>query len=155
MKPLLLAIVLVMVVPVFAQAADEAGGYTEYKQGTGRVSTFFMALYEEFGQQVRVAEILFKCGYKKEADELNARTAIKQKEKLYALIDKDMKDNKLQSVMANLVAFEGTSSMQVGYRGGYRDSLSHLADMIPAKSYEVMCKSSLKTAREWLEEATR
>ena len=43
------------------------------------------------------------------------------------------------------------SGMLLGYRGRYKDSLS-LTDLIPAKSYESMCKSFLRKAYEWLKE---
>jgi hypothetical protein len=109
-------------------------------------------LYGEFGPRVRVAEILVKCGYKKEADELSARTATLEKEKLKALMDKDMMDGTLQSMTALAIAHEGARSMQLGYRIGYRESLS-MTDLIPAMSYESLCKSSLTKAREWVEQA--
>ena len=151
-KSLLLILALVPAVP--AWAADESRYAPVHLQGTDRVVSHFLALYEEFGARVRITEMLLRCGHKKESDELNASTRILAKKKLVDLIDKDLKDKALQSVAAANIAHEGTLIMLAGYVFGYRESLLALTSdfSIPAATYKSLCELSINKAREWREE---
>jgi hypothetical protein len=126
--------------------------YGQYRQGAERASEYFLALYKEYGARNRHSVILLKCGYKKEADELDVKTRALEKKKLDDLLDSAIKDRTFRSMEAVSVAWEGTQSMLVGYRIGYTEALSLTADSIPSRIYESLCKSSLQKVRAWLEE---
>jgi len=123
--------------------------YEHYRQGLSRVTDYFAALYREFGIYVRHSEILRKCGYKKEADEIDARVAEQLGKKLNALIELDLKSKKLPSTGALMVAREAARGMWNGYALGYKDSFTVMSDLFRARDYEWLCKTTLQKAREW------
>jgi hypothetical protein len=129
--------------------------YEEYVQGTSRVSEFFLALHKEYGEYSRHSQVLRKCGYKKEADETLARVGDLVTKKLKVLVDRDIEGRKLSSMSAIVVARETARGMWIGYGIGFRDSFTTTADLLPARTYESICKASLQKVREWSEEAAK
>lgn len=146
-----------LVFAALGSAAEDPGDvpYEHYQQGRSRVTEYFVKVHEEFAGRFRVVQILAKCGYKKEADELDAKVVSLVKKKLDALVQADIKSEKLPSIGALFVAHEGAFSMWVGYGFGFRKSFEVLSDLLPARTYEAVCKDALKEARERLEEASK
>ena len=119
------------------------------------MAEYFWALHKEYGVYVRHIQVLRKCGYKKEADEIADRTSDLVTNKLEAFITRDIKGGKLSSVSAYFVARESVRDMWIGYGIGLGDSFAATAQLAPARTYESLCKASLQKAREWSEEAAK
>jgi hypothetical protein len=149
----IIPLLLVVAAPPSAAAADRKEmTYEDYSAATAQVTDQFMKIYEENGVRVRQAVILEKCGYKKEADELNVASVTAEKTLLLRLAEDGVKSGKLTSYAAVLLAREGAQSMMVGYRLGYQESFRAMSDHLPARHYEALCKSTLQQARESLKE---
>jgi hypothetical protein len=128
--------------------------FQEYSQTMEQTSGYFMKLYKDLGLRVRYAAILEKCGYKKEADELDAGTGATEKTLLDRLTLDGIDSHKLPpSFAAIALARESARGMMIGYRLGYRESFNAMSDTLAARDYESLCKSTLRKAREVMQEA--
>jgi hypothetical protein len=151
---LLLFIALTIPVPLRAQEKGNASAAEQYNRGTSRVSKHFWILYQEFGKPARDIEILRKCGYKREADELHVYLNARAIKRLEALIEDDIMDNKLRAMDFPL-ARAGAHSMWFGHSLGYQDSFSLTSEILPARTYDSFCNATLKGTRKLLEEASK
>jgi hypothetical protein len=125
--------------------------YEDYQQGRSQVADHFLPIYKEFGAHVRRAQILKKCGYKREADALQVAIASLANKRLMAISEDAILRGKLRNPGAAFVAREGADSMLVGYGLGYEESFTLVSDLLPGRDYESLCKKMLRDTREWLE----
>jgi len=143
--------------PLSAAAAEDSQPtnptHQEYLDATREGGDYFWKLYTELGERARHGEVLKKCGYKKEADELDAGTLAVEKAVITKSIEEGLASKKLpQNFAAMLLARESAMSMLVGYRLGFGDSFALTRDSLPARDYEALCKSALKKVQEWQKE---
>src|SRR5262245_8856615 len=88
--------------------------YEDYQQGTALVTDIFMDVYQDFIHVGRWGEVLKKCGYKKESDELIAYVKPLVKAKIDARIKESITAKKLKTMGAVSVASEGVLSTWTG-----------------------------------------
>src|SRR4029453_17383242 len=78
--------------------------YQEYLDASRQATEYFLKLYTEIGDRVRRGEVLQKCGYKKEADELDARTLAIEKVMIKKSIEEGAGSKKLPPKPESLFA---------------------------------------------------
>ena len=71
--------------PTLPAAQDEPLTQAEYVAAVSLGTEYWYPLYSEFGARGRYSRILTKCGYKKEADELDSATEALVRKKLEQL----------------------------------------------------------------------
>ena len=126
--------------------------YQEYLDASRQATEYFLKMYTEIGDRVRRGEVLQKCGYKKEADELDARTLAIEKVMIKKSIEEGVASKKLASNTAILIARESAISLFAGYRFGFGESFALTRDSLLARDYEDLCKAALRKAQEWQKE---
>src|SRR5262245_15908674 len=81
--------------PSPATANDKDMSYEEYRAALAQIDGYFQKLYEENIVRVRHSMILQKCGYKKEADEIDVAHAAAEKAVLDRLGQESLSSGKL------------------------------------------------------------
>ncbi len=155
-RSVLMAILLAVATVSTAEAADEKDmSYEDYQGAIAQINGYFMKLYTAVGVRVRQTVILARCGYKKEADDLDAGTEVIVKTILDRLAQEGIEKRKLPTFAALVLVRESAQSMFTGYRLGFKESLDITSDHLAARDYEALCKSSLREARKQLKEGEK
>ena len=152
---LLSLVVVISCLEGHAGAEERPLTYEDYQAGSALATKYFWPVYSELGVRARYEQILLKCGYKKEADDLAARTEALIKTKLDAITEQDIESGKIKHIGTVLLGREGANDLWVGYRIGFGEGFSLLSDQLPARTYEAVCKSTLGKVRGMLEEVAK
>jgi hypothetical protein len=136
-------LVILQPLPVPARE-DDLPPEEEYRKGISLGMQYFHEVYGgEFAPKSRATEILKKCGYKKEAQELETLTMSSAHQKLNELV----KESKSNGVVLNgasfLLASQTALGLLMGYSLGFGESFSMFSDLLAARTYDDICKSSL------------
>lgn len=141
--------------PTLPAAQGEPLTQAEYVAAVSLGTEYWYPLYSECGARGRYSRILTKCGYKKEADELDSATEALVRKRLDQLAQGRIDAGKCRQLEAAMVARETAHGVWTGYKLGFGEGFSITSQGLTAGAYEGVCKSALTRAREWLSEGTK